>query len=104
MGKMNHGPQFQVPPQGLPSAAAGHAGGYKPMCDRAKDLEVEQAMADMRFFTAQDGRLNIDNYFMSTDPVTPRRGRRTVCSPSEFILEKQDCVLYIRSNELSRKL
>ena len=27
--------------------------------------QVEQAMADMRFFTAQDGRLNIDNYFMS---------------------------------------
>jgi len=63
--KMNHGPRFKCPPQGLPSAAAGHAGGYKPMCDRAKDLEVEQAMADMRFFTAQDGRLNIDNYFMS---------------------------------------
>ena len=38
--KMNHGPRFKFPPQGLPSAAAGHAGGYKPMCDRAKDLEV----------------------------------------------------------------
>jgi len=56
--KFNHGPKFKAPPQGLTEQ-------YKPMCDRSSDLEVEQALADMRFFTAQEGKLNIDNYFMS---------------------------------------
>jgi hypothetical protein len=35
------------------------------MWERARELEVEQMMADMRFFAAQEGRLSIDNYFMS---------------------------------------
>jgi len=55
--KFNHGERFRYPPQG--------AAGYKPVAERSRELEVEQAVADMRFFTAQEGRLNIDNYFMS---------------------------------------
>lgn len=56
--KMNFGPRFKAPPQGVTV-------NFKPMCDRARELEVEQAVADMRFFTEQEGKLRIDSYFMS---------------------------------------
>jgi len=55
--KMNFGPKFRHPPKGV--------AGFKPMSERARDMEVEQTVADMRFFSQMDGRLTIDNYFMT---------------------------------------
>jgi len=55
--KVNFGPKFRNPPK--------EATGYKPMSERAADMEVEQTMADMRFFSQMDGRLTLENYFMS---------------------------------------
>ena len=54
--KFNFGPRFKFVPSG--------AGSYKPMCERARDLEVEQAMADMRFFS-ENSALKIDDYYMT---------------------------------------
>jgi len=51
--KFNFGPRFKCPPVGAPK--------FQPMCDRARELEVEQTMADMRFFTEKEG-LKIENY------------------------------------------
>jgi len=51
--KFNFGPRFKHVPQGAPK--------FQPMCERARELEVEQSLADMRFFTEKEG-LKIDNY------------------------------------------
>lgn len=51
--KFNFGPRFKHPPVGAPK--------FRPMCERARELEVEQSMADMRFFSDKEG-LKIDNY------------------------------------------
>ena len=56
--KFNFGPKFKFKPEGV-------SVGYKPIAERTKELEVEQVVADMKFFTEQDGKLRIDNYFMS---------------------------------------
>jgi Set1/Ash2 histone methyltransferase complex subunit ASH2 len=56
--KFNFGPRFKSPPQEV-------AVKFKPLCDRAKELEIEQAVADMRFFSENEGKLRIDNYFMT---------------------------------------
>jgi len=56
--KFNFGPKFKCKPQGVNVP-------FKPICERAKELEVEQTVSDMRFFTEQDGKLRIDNYFVS---------------------------------------
>jgi len=55
--KINFGPKFRHSPK--------ETSGFKPMSERAKDMEVEQTMADMRFFSQMDGRLTLENYFMS---------------------------------------
>lgn len=55
--KFNFGPRFKFAPLG--------AGTFRPMCERARDLEVEQAMADMRFFSEREGALRIDDYYMT---------------------------------------
>jgi len=56
--KLNFGPKFKFKPEGL-------SVGYKPISERTKELEVEQVVADMKFFTEQEGKLRIDNYFMT---------------------------------------
>ena len=56
--KYNFGPKFKFRPE---EAAAG----YKPLCDRVKELEVEQTMADMLYFTDHEGKLRIDNYYIA---------------------------------------
>ena len=55
--KFNFGPRFKFAPVG--------AGSFKPLCERARDMEVEQAMADMRFFSEREGALRIDDYYMT---------------------------------------
>ena len=35
---------------------------WKPMCKRAEEAAVEQTLADMKFFTENDGKLRLDNY------------------------------------------
>ena len=55
--KLNFGPKFRFSPKG------GHK--YKPMSARADLAAVEQSMSDMRFFTENEGKLRLDNYFMS---------------------------------------
>jgi len=52
--KFNFGPRFKYPPVKIPS--------FKPMTDRAREQEVEQAMADMRFFT-ETTNLKIDDFY-----------------------------------------
>lgn len=56
--KYNFGPKFKFRPEGA-------AAGYKPLCDRVKELEVEQTMADMLYFTDHEGKLRIDNYYIA---------------------------------------
>ena len=56
--KFNFGPRFKF----APPATGGVT--YRPMCERARDLEVEQAMADMRFFS-ENSALKIDDYYMT---------------------------------------
>jgi len=52
--KFNFGPRFKYPPIRVPN--------FKAMSDRAKDLEVEQTMADMRFFS-ESNNLKIEEYY-----------------------------------------
>ena len=55
--KLNFGPKFKyAPPKHLE---------LKPLSERAKEVAVEQCLADMKFFTENDGRLRLDNYVMS---------------------------------------
>ena len=56
--KFNFGPRFKFAPP-----AAG-MGSFRPMCERARDMEVEQAVADMRFFS-ENSALKIDDYYMT---------------------------------------
>merc|ERR1712098_59749 len=56
--KFNFGPRFKAPPQDAKVK-------FKPVSDRAKELEIEQAVADMRFFTEHEGKLRIDSYFLN---------------------------------------
>jgi Set1/Ash2 histone methyltransferase complex subunit ASH2 len=51
--KFNFGPRFKFPPQGAPK--------FKAMSERVRELEVEQTMSDMRFFSDKEG-LKIDSY------------------------------------------
>jgi len=51
--KFNFGPRFKFPP-------LSHIK-YKPMCDRARELEIEQSVADMRYFSDKEG-FKIDDY------------------------------------------
>ena len=54
--KFNFGPKFKHKPEGLI---------IKPICDRVKELEVEQTMSDMLYFTDHEGKLRIDNYYIA---------------------------------------
>ena len=56
--KYNFGPKFKYRPEGATVS-------YKPICDRVKELEVEQSMADMLYITDNEGKLRIDNYYIS---------------------------------------
>ena len=38
---------------------------YRPMSARAEEAALDQTMADMRFFTENEGKLRLDNYSMS---------------------------------------
>lgn len=58
--KCNFGPKFKYKPEIQDTRIT-----YRPISDRVKELEVEQTMADMQFFTEHEGKLKIDNYFMS---------------------------------------
>lgn len=51
--KFNFGPRFKSPPVGAPR--------FKPMSERAREMEIEQSVADMRYFTDKEG-LKIENY------------------------------------------
>eukprot|EP00088_Acartia_fossae_P002927 TRINITY_DN11223_c0_g1_i2.p1 TRINITY_DN11223_c0_g1~~TRINITY_DN11223_c0_g1_i2.p1 ORF type:complete len:338 (+),score=67.56 TRINITY_DN11223_c0_g1_i2:61-1074(+) len=53
--KFNFGPRFKAPPGGAVK--------FRPMSERARELEIEQAMADMRFFSEQTN-LKIDDVFL----------------------------------------
>jgi len=57
--KYNFGPKFKFRPEGV-------SVGYKPICDRVKELEVEQTVSDMLYFTDHEGKLRIDNYYISS--------------------------------------
>ena len=54
------GPRFRNAP--TPSVAGCS---YRPVSERSRELEVEQAVADMRFFTEKEGTLRIDGYYSS---------------------------------------
>lgn len=54
--RMNYGPKFRYPPKG-------HK--FRPMSQRAEEAALEQAMADMRFFTENEGKLRLDSFSMS---------------------------------------
>ena len=56
--KYNFGPKFKFRPEGINVS-------YKPISDRVKELEVEQTMADMLYFTDHEGKLRIDNYYIA---------------------------------------
>jgi len=56
--KFNFGPRFKAPPQDVNVK-------FKPVSERAKELEIEQAVADMRFFSENEGKLRIDSYFIN---------------------------------------
>ena len=51
--KFNFGPRFKHPPTGLTK--------FRPMCERARELEIEQSVADMRYFSDKDG-FKIEDY------------------------------------------
>ena len=51
--KFNFGPRFKYAPTGAPR--------FKPMAERARELEIEQSVADMSYFTDKGG-LKIENY------------------------------------------
>ena len=53
---MNFGPKFRYPPKGYKP---------KPMYLRADQAAIEQSLADMRFFATKEGKLKLDDYFMS---------------------------------------
>lgn len=56
--RLNFGPKFRHPPSQKEFS-------FKPMCKRADEVAVEQTVADMKFFTENEGRLRLDNYVMS---------------------------------------
>ena len=37
----------------------------RPMSARAEEAAIDQTVADMRFFTENEGKLRLDNYSMS---------------------------------------
>ena len=55
--KCNFGPRFKYPP---PKSLK-----IRPMCHRAEEMAIEQSLADMKFFTENDGKLTLNNYVMS---------------------------------------
>ena len=54
--RFNFGPKFRHPPKNVK---------YRPMSARAEESAVDQTVADMRFFTENEGKLRLDNYAMS---------------------------------------
>lgn len=55
--KLNFGPRFKCPP---PKDLK-----CKAMSVRADEVAVEQTLADLKFFTENEGKLKLDNYIMS---------------------------------------
>ncbi len=53
--RLNFGPKFRFAPKNVE---------FKPMSKRAEEMAVEQSLADMRFFTENEGTLRLDNYAM----------------------------------------
>lgn len=58
--KLNFGPKFRYPP-----SKGGAYKQYRPMSARADQAAIEQSLADMRFFTEREGKLSLNDYFMS---------------------------------------
>jgi Set1/Ash2 histone methyltransferase complex subunit ASH2 len=56
--KLNFGPKFKF----LPKTAED----FRPMSMRAEEMAVEQTLADMKFFTENEGKLRLDNYAMES--------------------------------------
>jgi len=50
--RVNFGPTFANPPTDVE---------FRPMCERAQDLLIEQSVADMVFFTENEGKLTLDS-------------------------------------------
>ena len=55
--KYNFGPKFKYRPE--------ISTNFKPICERVKELEVEQSMSDMLYFADHEGKLKIDNYYIA---------------------------------------
>ena len=54
--RFNFGPKFRHPPKNVK---------FRPMSARAEEAAIDQTVADMRFFTENEGKLRLDNYSMS---------------------------------------
>ena len=54
--RFNFGPKFRHPPKTIK---------FRPMSARAEEAAIDQTVADMRFFTENEGKLRLDNYSMS---------------------------------------
>ena len=56
--KLTFGPKFKFPPKNVED--------FRPMSRRAEEMAVEQTLADMKFFTENEGKLRLDNYSMES--------------------------------------